>query len=94
MRQLSSKAQELKTKGVFVAAVHASKVDDNKLRLWVKKYRISFPVGMVQGDEEKARFSWGIRSLPWLTLTDTQHVVIAEGFSVAELDEKLKDNSH
>ena len=94
MRQLSTKAQELKTKGVLVVAVHASKVDDNKLRLWLQKYDINFPVGMIKADEEKIRFSWGVRSLPWLILTDIQHVVIAEGFNLAELGDKLNGNSH
>lgn len=94
MQQLNVKAQELKTKGVLVVAVHASEVDDNKLRLWLQKYHISFPVGMVKGDEEKTRFAWGVRSLPWLILTDTQHVVIAEGFTLAELDEKLNGDSN
>jgi len=94
MRQLNSKAKDLKTKGVFVVAVHASKVDDNKLRLWVQKYNINFPVGMIKADAPKTRIAWGVRSLPWLILTDTQHVVIAEGFSLAELDEKLNGDSN
>jgi hypothetical protein len=92
--QLSTKAKELKTQGVFVVAVHASMVDDNKLRLWNQKYRINFPVGMIKSDEEKTRFIWGIRSLPWLILTDKKHIVIAEDFGVTELDEKLNGNSH
>ena len=94
MQQLRAKAQELKTKNVLVVAVHASKVDDNKLSLWLQKYDINFPVGMIKADEAKIRIDWGVRSLPWLILTDTQYVVIAEGFSVAELDEKLKGNSN
>jgi hypothetical protein len=48
---------------------------------------------MVQVDEEKTRFSWGVRSLPWLILTDKKHVVTDEGFSLAELDEKLNGDS-
>ena len=94
MRQLNAKAKELKAKDVVVVVVQTSKVDDSVLNEWVEKNNISFTVGMVQGDEEKIRFTWGVRSLPWLILTDTQHVVIAEGFSVAELDEKLNGNSH
>jgi len=91
---LSAKAKELKTKGVLVVAVHASKVDDNKLRLWAQKYDINFPVGMIKADAPKTRIAWGVRSLPWLILTDTQHVVIAEGFTLAELDEKINGKSH
>jgi len=30
------------------------------------------------------------KSLPWLILTDKEHVVRAEGFSVSELGDKIK----
>jgi hypothetical protein len=94
MRQLSAKAQELKTKGVFVVVVHASKVDDNKLRLWLQKYKISFPVGMIKADTEKTRIAWGINSLPRLILTDKKHIVRAEGFAIDELDTKMSEIKH
>ncbi|MHC4489383.1 MAG: hypothetical protein ACYS9C_12915 [Planctomycetota bacterium] len=42
---------------------------------------------------EKTRFTWGIQALPWLILTDKQHVVTAEGFTLTELNEKLSSNS-
>jgi hypothetical protein len=90
MSQLGVKTQELKTKGVLVVAVHASKVDDNKLRLWAQKYDINFPVGMIKADAAKTRITWGVRSLPWLILTDKKHIVRAEGFGIEVLDEELK----
>ena len=93
MRQLVVKAQELMTKGVFVVAVHASTVDDNKLRLWAQKYEMNFPVGMIKADAAKTRITWGVRSLPWLILTDKKHIVVAEGFSLDELDDKLNGDS-
>lgn len=40
--------------------------------------------------KEIALFCLGDKSLPWLILTDKNHVVAAEGFSIIELDEKLK----
>ncbi len=86
LRQLSAKAQQLGAKGVVVAAVQASKIDGSSLDEWRKRYNISFPLGMVQGDQEKARFTWGVRSLPWLILTDSRHVVAAAGFRLSELD--------
>jgi len=94
MSQLSLKAQELKTKGVLVVAVQASKFNSGVLNEWVEKNNIPFSIGMVQSDEEKTRFTWGVRSLPWLILTDKEHIVITEGFTFAELDEKLNGNSH
>jgi len=64
MSQLSLKAQELKTKGVLVVAVQASKFNSGVLNEWVEKNNIPFSIGMVQSDEEKTRFTWGVRSLP------------------------------
>jgi hypothetical protein len=34
---------------------------------------------------------WTVEKLPWLILTDRNHVVAAEGFSLEELDERIKD---
>ena len=39
--------------------------------------------------KEIALFCLGDKSLPWLILTDKNHVVTAEGFAVSELDEKI-----
>ena len=90
LQQLNARAQELKAKGMAIAAVQASKIDENSLDEWRRKHNISFPFGMVQGDENRARFTWGIPSFPWLILTDSQHVVAAEGFGLSELDAKIE----
>ncbi len=89
--QLAKQAQQLKQEGVAVVTVQASKVDESTLKQWVKNYKIPFPVGMVQGDVEKIRFAWGVRSLPWVILTDKNHIVAAEGFGLNELNEKIKE---
>jgi len=73
VQQLSKRAQELKAKGVDVV-VQASKVDESELNEWVGKNNITFPVGMIQDDDEKTRFNWGIKSLPWLILTDSKRI--------------------
>jgi len=88
--QLAKQAEQLKQKGVVVVIVQASKVDENKLKDWIKENNIPFPAGMIEGNPEEIRFTWGVKSLPWLILTDKQHVVRAEGFALTELDEKLK----
>jgi len=87
--RLNRQAQQLKQKGVTVIAVQASKIDGNTLNQWVKKYNIKLTIGMVEGDEEKTKFAWGVRSLPWLILTDQEHIVRSNGFSLTELDERL-----
>jgi len=88
--QLAKRAKQLEQKGVAVVIVQASKVDEKKLNEWVKKNNILFPVGMVQGDQEKIRMAWGVKSLPWLILTDREHQVVAEGITLQVLDDKLK----
>ncbi len=87
--RLAKQAEQLKNKGVVVVAVQASKVDEGALNEWTKKNTIPFPVGMVQGGEDKTRFTWAVKSLPWLILTDKEHIVRTEGFSINELDEKI-----
>ena len=87
--QLSKKAQELKTKNIVVVAIQASKADESVLNGWVKKNNVPFPVGVIEGDEKEIRLGWGIKSLPWLILTDKGHNVTAEGFGLDELDDKI-----
>lgn len=89
--QLAKQAEKLKQKGVTVILVQASKIDENKLDEWVKKYKIPFSVGTLEGDEEKIHFTWGVSSLPWLILTDKNHIVRAEGFNLSELNAKIKE---
>jgi hypothetical protein len=89
--QLNKRTQELKAKDVVVIAIQASKVDKDKLNDWVKNNNIPFPIGMIQSDENQTRFTWGVRSLPWLILTDKKHVVIAEGFGLNELGQKITE---
>ena len=91
LQQLSTRAPELKAKGMVVVAAQASKIDEDSLGEWVKKYSVPFPVGMIEGDEDKARFTWGVKSLPWLILTDKKHIVRVAGFSLDELDEKIQN---
>ena len=89
LNQLAKQAEQLKQKGVTVIAIQASQVDENKLNEWIKKYNIPFKVAMIQDNEEQTRFAWGVRSLPWLILTDKNHIVRAEGFGVNELNERI-----
>jgi Leucine-rich repeat (LRR) protein len=88
--QLRDRTQELKAKDVVVVTVQAAKADENVLKEWVKNNNILFLVGMVQGDGQKTRFAWGVKSLPWLILTNRDGVVGVEGFGIGELDDKIR----
>jgi len=48
-------------------------------------------IGIVQADSEAIKYSWGVRSLPWLILTDRKGVVSAEGFGLNELATRIAD---
>jgi hypothetical protein len=87
--QLAGRAEQFRQKGVAVVTVQASKVDENKLSEWAQKSNIPFPVGIFQGDEEKDRFAWGVKSLPWLILTDLNHIVRADGLGLDQLESKI-----
>jgi hypothetical protein len=90
MTQLAKLAEQLKNKGITVIAVQASKTDREVLNQWIKKYDIPFPAGKVQSEVEKTRFEWGIKSLPWLILTNKEQVITAEGLNLLELNAQLE----
>jgi protocatechuate 3,4-dioxygenase beta subunit len=92
MTQLAKQIESLKQKGVIVVAVQASKADQDALDGFAKKHNVPFS-GMVEGDAKKIRFSWGVQSLPWLILTDTKHLVRAEGFPLNEIDARTQELS-
>ena len=93
LRDLARRSQELKEKGVTIVAVHATKRNKETLNAWIKKTNIPFPVGTIQGDTPKIISNWSVESLPWLILTNNQHLVIDEGFALTELDDKIKGAS-
>jgi hypothetical protein len=89
--QLAQQAKSLEGRGVAIVAIQASKVEEATLADWAKKSNVPFPVGVVQNNEERTRFNWGVKSLPWLILTNHKHSVAAEGFSSSELDIKIQE---
>ncbi|MBN2590959.1 MAG: redoxin domain-containing protein [Sedimentisphaerales bacterium] len=87
--ELNKKAAELNNKGIEIIAVQASTIEQNTLDEWIKENNISFQIGMIKENAEQTQFNWGVKALPWLILTDKEHIVQAEGFSIGELDEKI-----
>ena len=92
MKSLAQKAGNLAGKGVTVLCVHASEIDEEALNEWMRDYNVPFTAKTINHDAEKTRFAWGVKSLPWLILTDSKHIVRAEGFSIGELEEKVREN--
>jgi uncharacterized GH25 family protein len=87
--QLVKQAEWLKEKAVAVIAIQVSNADPGTFNEWVKKNNTPFPVGMVETDVEEIRFAWCVQSLPWLILTNRDHIVAAEGFAISEISDKI-----
>ena len=91
--QLVKQAEDLKAKGLGILAVQASAIDPSTIEGFVKTEKVSFPVGKIDAEEQKTRFNWGVKSLPWLILADKAHIVRAEGFTAAELKDRLTQSA-
>jgi len=88
--QLKKKTQQLTDAGIVIAVVQAADVETDAFDAWAGKYAAPLQTGRIVGDMEAVRHTWSVKSLPWLILTDAEHIVQAEGFAVAELDKRLK----
>ena len=89
VKALAARAEKLSAAGIQVVLVHAASVEEQVLQNWAKDSKIAFPVGMIKSNGEDTRRTWGVRALPWLILTDREHVVTAEGFPLADLDARM-----
>ncbi len=90
MDVLAEQAEALREKGIAVAAIQAAATDEGAWRTWVKERGDALRFGQIKKDTEKVEATWGVQSLPWLILTDKDHVVRAEGFGLEELAGKLR----
>jgi protocatechuate 3,4-dioxygenase beta subunit len=90
--QLAKQSETLKARGIMSVAVAAQgqKADDPAFKEWTRQNAVGLVVGVAADEGNKLRSAWGVRSLPWLILTDAQHVVRAEGFGVDELDSRIQ----
>jgi hypothetical protein len=92
--QLAKRKEELIQKDIVTVGIHASQVDQERLNDWLSENEIDFPVGMAKSAPDQLLQSWGVQARPWLILTDREHIVVAEGFGLNELDVKIERNSH
>jgi hypothetical protein len=89
IQQLAHLQGSLEAKGVSVVLVHISSPGDNPPEEWLEKNRIPLLTETLGEGRVPARQIWGVQVLPWLLLTDRNHVVTAEGFPLSELNQKL-----
>jgi hypothetical protein len=90
---LGGMADGLAGKGVTVVLVHAAAGGPQKLREWLATAKVTAACGQVPAGQQQALSAWGAVRLPWLVLADEKHMVRAEGFGLADLDERIKETS-
>lgn len=91
VQTLNKRAQTLLEKNnVYMTFIHAGPVEEKTLVSWLKQNQIQPPVGVSRTALPELGYNWAVQSLPWPILTDTNHIVVAEGFAIDELDEKIR----
>jgi hypothetical protein len=93
IQTLNKRARALLDRNVYMVFVHAERVERKKLNAWLKKNRINHPIGFSRYELSGLKNTWGVQSLPWLIMTNRNHIVTSEGFSLDELNEKIKISS-
>ncbi|MCK4814780.1 redoxin domain-containing protein, partial [bacterium] len=93
VRELVQKEEELEDKSLIVFLVHTSDVTADELQKWIEENNIPFTSGRITGEYQKVLLHWGVRAQPWLILTDKQHIVRAEEFTISELDTHIEELS-
>jgi len=91
IKKLAEQAEDLAQQNVTIVAAQTSKAEQKLLDEWVKQNDIRLLISIVQADAEAIKYSWGVRSLPWLILTDRNGVVRAEGFGLDELATRIAE---
>ncbi len=89
--ELAKREKELAGKNVAVLLVDTSVVEPAQLKEWLDNRNIPFTCGSIKDNADDVLFRWGVRAQPWLILTDENRIVRAEGFSLEQLDEKLRE---
>jgi hypothetical protein len=89
IQRLSKEQAALESKGVVVIPVHTAAPGENPPDKWLTENRIPLLTETLDDGRAKARQIYGARVLPWLVLTDGNHIVTAEGFALDDLYARL-----
>jgi hypothetical protein len=87
---LDQQVAALRQKSVSVLGIQAAVISDEDFNEWKSAGGVSFPLGRVTEISGKSKWASELSSLPWLILADASHRVVAEGFSLDELDAQIR----
>jgi hypothetical protein len=90
-RQCLSELSRKTPQDVSLFIVQSTRVEMKQYEGGLKQSGVTAPIHIASGDFAAKQSAWGVKSLPWLILTDKNHVVRAEGFALDELDRKIKE---
>lgn len=82
LRELGKQSQSLREKGILLLAVHSGTKQQEEVGEWLTKEGLSLVLGIIEGDLHETLLAWGAKGTPWLVLTDGQHIITNEGFSL------------
>jgi hypothetical protein len=91
VRELTAQYEMLRASSIEVLLIQSSIMSPVRLSQWQGTFGNTFKISTMTGDLQAIRWSWGIQALPWLILTDKEHIVVAEGFGLDELNQKIKE---
>ncbi len=89
LTQLARQSGQLDSAGVRVVAIQVAEVEAAALNQWTRDNGIPFPIVTLTDGAARTLSAWNVRSLPWLVLTDHNHIVRANGFPLHELGTQL-----
>jgi hypothetical protein len=85
IRILEKQKDVLQNRNIVVLAVHSGEKQEKEVRKFTKKNAPSLTVGMIEGDPYDTLLVWGAKGLPWLILTDEEHIITNAGFSLKDI---------
>ncbi|MBN1359267.1 MAG: carboxypeptidase regulatory-like domain-containing protein [Sedimentisphaerales bacterium] len=90
VHELAQRVGALREKEIEVVLAQTVSIDRADLDRWLAEQKLPFKAHVLPGDLDRQRYAWGVESLPWLVLTDKDHVVRAQGFRYDELNARIE----
>jgi len=91
IRLLAEQAETIRRNGVVVVGVQAGPDTASALTEWQAANPLPFPVGQVARETAGTKWVSEVESFPWMILTDKARRVAAEGFSLEDLEARIKE---
>ncbi|MCX6902337.1 MAG: carboxypeptidase-like regulatory domain-containing protein, partial [Verrucomicrobia bacterium] len=90
LRLLAEQYEAMGKKGLVVVAVQAAATTAESFKTWQQASPMPFPLGRIAEKTTTTKWASEMEAMPCLILTDKERKVVAEGFALDELDEKVK----